>query len=93
MLPPPIYLLDMLLSLYGWVIIIAIVLYWLVQLQVVNPYQPFVQRLQQVLARLTEPVLIRIRRVVPPVGGVDLSPIVLLIALSVIRYTLRYYFA
>ncbi len=89
---PIVYLITLLLNLYSWVLIIWIVLSWLISFNVVNRYNPFVARVNDVLFRLTNPVLRPIRRVLPPVGGVDFSPIVLFIGIEVIRYSLFYYF-
>ena len=61
------YVADSVLSLYFWVIIAAVVMSWVNP----DPYNPVVRFLVQV----TEPVLSRIRKVIPPMGGLDLSPI------------------
>lgn len=92
MVNPIVYLLSMLLNLYSLILIIWIVLSWLIAFGIVNPHQPFVARLNEALFCLTEPVLRRIRRFIPPMGMVDLSPIVLFIGIEFLDYTLRYYF-
>lgn len=89
---PIVYLITLVLNLYTWVLIIWIVLSWLISFNVVNRYNPFVARVSDVLYRLTEPVLRPIRRVIPPVAGIDFAPIALFIGIEVIRYTLFYYF-
>jgi YggT family protein len=58
----------------------------------VNIHNPFVRQLSYVLARLTEPLLAPIRRYMPSIGGLDLSPIVLFIGLVFVRYLIIYYF-
>jgi len=64
-------------DLYSLVVLVAVVLSW-VQLDRGNP-------LVDITRRLTEPVLAPIRAVLPPVGGLDLSPMVLLIVLQVLK--------
>jgi YggT family protein len=69
-------LLYVALDLYFWVLIISAILSWLVAFGVVNTRNRFVYTIGDMLHRLTEPVLRRIRRWIPPMGGLDLSPIV-----------------
>ncbi|WP_375573062.1 YggT family protein [Ahrensia marina] len=66
------------LNLYWWVIIISAILSWLVAFNVVNPRNQVVGTIGQVVHNLTEPALRPIRRFLPNMGGIDLSPIVLL---------------
>jgi YggT family protein len=65
---------------------------WLLAFNVVHIHNPFVRQLSYVLARLTEPLLAPIRRYMPSIGGLDLSPIVLFIGLVFVRYLIIYYF-
>lgn len=74
-----------LLSIYWWIIIIAVVVSWLVAFHVVNTYHPGARWLIRALAALTEPVFRRIRRVVPPIGGLDLSPMIVLVGIWVLQ--------
>ncbi len=89
---PILFIIDQLLMLYVWVVIIQVVLSWLVHFQIVNRYQPFVRKAGEVLYRITEPVLGRIRRYMPSLGGVDISPIILFLGINFVRYSLQYYF-
>lgn len=68
------------LDLYWWVVILSVVLSWLMAFNVVNPYNPFVRSLNQAVAAVTEPFLRPIRRILPDLGPVDISPVILLIA-------------
>ena len=68
-------------ELYIWCLIIWVVLSWLVAFNVVNVRNPIVSQIGEVLYRLTEPVLRPIRNILPNLGGVDLSPIVLVLLL------------
>lgn len=65
-----------LLWLYGWIIIIAVVMSWLVMFGVVNTFHPFTRGVIRFLDAMTEPVFRQIRRVIPPIGGLDLSPLI-----------------
>ena len=76
---------DYLLALYWWVIIAGVVLSWLMAFNVVNAYNPFVRSLWGALNAVTEPLLRPIRRILPDLGGIDLSPIVLLLGLHFVR--------
>ena len=67
------------LDLYFWVLIISAILSWLVAFGVVNTRNRFVYTVGDMLHRLTEPVLRPIRRWIPPLGGLDLSPIVVIL--------------
>lgn len=67
------------LDIYWWVILVAVIASWLVSFGVINAYNPMARSILQVLQALTEPVFRQIRRVVPPIGGLDLSPIVVLL--------------
>ncbi|RMF68766.1 MAG: YggT family protein [Calditrichaeota bacterium] len=68
-------LLDILITLYIWVVIIRAILSWIR----FDPYSP----ITQFLVRVTEPALSRIRRIVPIIAGLDLSPLVLILGLSI----------
>jgi len=81
-------ILIMLLDLYWWVVIGSVVLSWLMVFGIVNPYNPTVRSIGQALTAFTEPLLRPIRRVLPNTGAIDVSPIFLLIGLSIVRYLL-----
>ncbi|MCB2081518.1 MAG: YggT family protein, partial [Rickettsiales bacterium] len=82
---PFINLISMVLTLYMWAMIIYVILGWLAYFNVVNRHNAFVARLGDALHRLINPVLSRIRRFVPVMGGLDLSPIILIILIFFIR--------
>ena len=67
------------LSLYWWVIIASAIFSWLYAFNVVNPRNQVVGTIGNMLYRLTEPVLRPIRRFMPDLGGVDISPIIVLL--------------
>jgi YggT family protein len=68
-------------NLYWWVVIASAVMSWLVAFGVINTRNRFVASLGETLYRLTEPALRPIRSVIPDLGGVDISPVVLLLLL------------
>jgi YggT family protein len=73
------------LQLYVWVIIASAIFSWLFAFNVVNPRNPVVSTIGNTLYQLTEPVLRPIRRFMPNLGGLDLSPIVLILLIFLIR--------
>lgn len=72
-----------------WALIIYAVMSWLIAFNVVNLRNQFVGIVQDTLQRLLEPLLRPIRRVLPNLGGVDLSPLVLLILVLAVQYQVR----
>jgi YggT family protein len=85
---PVIALLLLLLDLYWWVVVIAVVVSWLIAFGVLNTYNDLARSVIRALAALTEPVFRQIRRVIPPIGGLDLSPLIVLIAIWFLQYVL-----
>lgn len=79
------------LNLYVWVLIAAAVLSWLVAFNVVNPYNSFVRSVGDFLYRITEPLLAPIRNVLPNLGGLDLSPMVLILGIFFIERVIGLY--
>ena len=78
-------LFDIITRMYMWVVIIYVVMSWLVTFDVINTRNQFVRMVGDFLYRLTEPALRPIRRVLPHLGGVDLSPLVLILLIILIR--------
>jgi YggT family protein len=76
---------NYLIDLYKYIVIAAVILSWLMAFGVVNPYNRFVRSLAEALAAVTEPLLRPIRRALPDMGGLDLSPLVLLLGLIFIQ--------
>ena len=72
-------------DLYIWVLIISAVMSWLVAFGVINTNNRFVYTVLDVLWRLTEPVLRPIRRLLPNLGGIDISPVILILLLYFVR--------
>jgi len=72
-------------NIYVWVVIASAIFSWLYAFNVVNPRNQFVAMIGSTLYKLTEPALRPIRRILPDLGGLDLSPIVLLLGLWFIQ--------
>lgn len=79
------WLIDTVLELYIWVIIASVVLSWLVAFNVINTRNAFVNQIGEFLYRVTEPALRPIRNVLPSFGGIDISPMVLILLLIFAR--------
>ena len=71
--------LSMILTLVWWVFLIMIIMSWLINFNVINTRNQFVAQVWRIVNAITEPILRPIRRIIPPMGGLDLSPIVVFI--------------
>jgi YggT family protein len=80
-----IHFISYLLTLYVYILIAAAVLSWLIAFNVVNPRNQFVHMLGEFLYRITEPVLRPIRNMLPNLGGIDISPIVVILIVIFIQ--------
>ncbi len=78
-------LLDSIISIYIWLLIASVILNWLVAFNVINTGNRFVYVVGDFLHRITEPALRPIRNILPNLGGIDISPVVLILALIFIR--------
>src|SRR5262249_40662540 len=79
---PILSLIATVLNLYWYVIIAAVVVSWLVAFNVINQYNNFARSVVRFLYALTEPVFRPVRKIIPAIGGLDLSPLVVLVLLS-----------
>ncbi|GGL56039.1 YggT family protein [Wenxinia marina] len=82
-------ILMLLLSVAKFFIFAHFIMSWLISFQVLNVRQPFVYQVWSGLNRLLEPVYGPIRRLLPPMGGLDLAPLVALIGIYIIEIVLR----
>ena len=73
-----------LLDLLWWIIIIQAVMSWLIAFNVINTHNDFVRQIWGALDRMTQPIYRPIRRILPDFGGLDLSPLVVLVGLSIV---------
>ena len=79
------------LELYVWLLIAAAILSWLVAFNVVNTRNQFVSMVGEFLYRITEPLLAPIRSFMPNLGGLDISPIILILIIYFIERVIQYY--
>lgn len=84
-----IQILQVLLNVIWWIIIIQFVLSLLISFNVINTQSNFVRSLTNGLDRLTDPIYRPLRRILPNMGGLDLSPMVVLIALAILQIILN----
>ena len=82
---PLLAFISMIISLAIWIVIIGAVLSWLIAFNVINPHNQFVYTVYTGIDRLMEPMLKPIRRMLPDLGGIDISPLVLILALIFVR--------
>ncbi|MDI1281379.1 MAG: YggT family protein [Brevundimonas sp.] len=80
-----VWLVDAIVTLLIWMIIASAILSWLFAFDVINHRNRFVNQLASFLDAVTAPLLAPFRRVIPPLGGMDISPIVLLLLLNFAR--------
>lgn len=88
MLNPIAWLILQIIDIYVWVVIAAVIVSWLIAFGVINLHNQLARQIVHILEVLTEPLLRRIRRIVPPIGGLDLSPLILILGLYFIRYAI-----
>ena len=82
---PFLWLILTIIDLYIWLLIAAAVLSWLIAFNVVNTRNPIVANVGEFLYRITEPVLRPIRNILPNLGGIDISPVILIILLLFLK--------
>ena len=85
------YIIYQALNLYWWIVIASAVLSWLYAFNIVNPGNPVVDSIGRFLWQMTEPVYRRIRRFLPDLGGLDLSPLIVLFAIMFLQYLIAVY--
>ena len=85
------FLIDQVIGIYMWCLIIVVAMSWLTSFNVINTQNRFVYQVYDFLYRITEPALRPIRRWIPDLGGIDGSPVVLILLLVFGRNLLREY--
>lgn len=76
-------LLQALIQVFIWAVIVSAVMSWLVAFNVINLRNQFVYNLVRFLDAVTRPVLRPVQRIIPPLGGIDISPIIVILVLSI----------
>lgn len=82
---PFLWLIDTIIDIYIWILIASAVLSWLVAFNVVNTRNPIVANIGEFLYRVSEPLLRPIRSMMPNLGGIDVSPVILIILLLFLK--------
>ena len=78
-------ILRILLNVVWWIIIVQAIMSWLIAFNVINTHNEFVRQIWSTLDRMTEPLYRPIRKILPDFGGLDLSPLVVLVGLAIIE--------
>ncbi len=73
------------LDIVWWVLIVHIIMSWLINFQVLNTRQPLVAQIWYGINKLLEPIYRPLRRIIPPMGGLDITPIVVFIGIYALR--------
>ena len=81
--------LSFILSIVWWIFLIMIIFSWLISFNVINTRNQFVASVWRVLNQITEPILKPIRRVIPPLGGLDLSPLIVFVIIFFLQNLLQ----
>ena len=82
-------LIDQVINLYIWTLLAYLASGWLIAFKIINPWQPIVRMIIDVLSRVHEPILRRVRRILPDFGALDVSPIVLFLLAQFLRNLLH----
>lgn len=84
------YLLSLAIDIYILIIIVQVAVSWLIAFDVINASNPQAQNLVALLKKATDPVYKPIQKYVPPIGGIDITPLIVIIGLSLIRRLIIY---
>ena len=87
------YLALQILKLYSYVVIVNVVVSWLIAFNILNTQNRFVYSILELSYRLTDPILNKIRRFLPNLGSLDISPIILLLLIWFIEMCMKLYIA
>jgi len=90
MLNPIAALLIEVLEIYKWIVLAAVIVSWLTAFNVINVHNNFVRSLLRILLALTEPVFRQVRRIVPPISGMDFSPIIVFLLIWFLQYSITW---
>ena len=87
------YLALQILKLYSYVVIVNVIISWLIAFNILNTQNRFVYSILELTYRLTDPILNKIRRFLPNLGALDISPIILLLLIWFIEMCMKLYVA
>lgn len=85
---PIIGLISLAITIYIWIILIQVLISWLVVFDVINVKNKQAQNLVELLRKATDPVFTPLRKYIPPIGGIDVTPIIVILALSLLQRAL-----
>ena len=85
-------LIDTLVTLIVWILIFQVIMSWLIAFNIVNTHNRFVWQINYALHKLTNPLLSPIQQILPNLGGIDVSPVILIIVLHFARNILFEFF-
>lgn len=88
---PFVILIYRIIDIYFYVIMANVILSWLIAFNIVNTYNQFVSTILYATKRLTDPLLDPMRKIIPNLGGIDISPILLILLLLFVQDSLRIY--
>lgn len=78
-------LLSLAIEIYIYIIIVQVAVSWLIAFEVINIENHQARNLVRLLERVTEPVYKPLRKYIPPIGGIDITPIIVILGLSLIQ--------
>ena len=81
-------ILLLILDIAKWIVLAHLIMSWLINFQVLNTRQPLVYQIWTGLNRLLEPAYAQVRRILPAMGGIDLAPLLVLVAIYALRIVL-----
>jgi YggT family protein len=79
------YLLSLAVDIYIFIIILQVIISWLVIFGVINLNHPQAKNLTALIKKLTDPVYKPVQKYIPPIGGIDLTPLIVIMGLSILR--------
>lgn len=86
------HLLILVLNIFFWVIIAQVILSWLIAFDVINVRNAKAQNLIVLLNKITEPVYRPLRKIIPSIGGIDITPIIIIFAISFLQNLIAKFF-
>ncbi len=90
-MPPFVWLLDTLIDVAVFLVLAQAIMSWLVAFNIVNMRQRFIASIWFAINRLTEPIYRPIRRIMPNLGGIDITPMIVIIGLLFLRQLVYFY--
>lgn len=81
-------LISLAITIYIWIIIIQVLISWLITFDVINVGNAKAQNLITLLKKATDPVFKPLQKYIPPIGGIDITPIIVILALSLLQRAL-----